>query len=92
MLQYPLFVQQADGAIDLLFAQDGQQMVLPKFNHHFDAFYSPVYMTRIAVPRDANAATVKALNQVLLTTHALYGGYTPPDLTLPAPLQPLWDE
>lgn len=92
MLQDPLFVQQADGAIDLLFAQDGQQMALPKFNHHFDSIYAPAYMTRIAVPRYADAATVKALNQVLLTTHAMYGGYTPPYLTLPAPLQPMWGE
>ncbi|NEQ46358.1 MAG: hypothetical protein F6K00_23570 [Leptolyngbya sp. SIOISBB] len=92
MLQDPLFVQQADGAIDLLFAQEGQHMVLPKFNHHFDSIYSPAYMTRIAVPRQADAATVKALNQVLLTTHAMYGGYTPPYMTLPAPLQPMWGE
>jgi hypothetical protein len=92
MLQDPLFVLQADGAIDLLFAEGGRQQVLPKFNHHFDSIYAPAYMTRIAVPRQADAATVKALNQVLLTTQAMYGGYTPPYLTLPAPLQPTWGD
>lgn len=92
MLQDPLFVQQADGAIDLLFAYDGQQLVLPKFNHHFASIYAPAYMTRIALPRRADAATVKALNQVLLATQAMYGGYTAPEMILPAPLQPAWGE
>lgn len=92
MLQDPLFVQQANGAIDLLFEQDGRQMVLPEFNRHFDSIYSPTYMTRIAVPRDADAAVVKALNRVLLTTHAMYGGYTSAYMTLPSPLQPLLAE
>lgn len=92
LLNNPLFVTRADGAVDLLFSLDGQPVVFPKFSHHFDSVYSPAYMTRIALPREPDTAYVEALNRVILRTHALYGGYTPQPMTLPAPLQALLSE
>ncbi|MEM9769933.1 MAG: hypothetical protein AAF892_18880, partial [Cyanobacteria bacterium P01_D01_bin.71] len=92
LLLDPLFVRRADGAMDLLFELDGHQMILPAFSHHFDSVYAPAYMTRIAVPREPDQDTVTALNQVIRTTHALYGGYTPQPSVLPAPLQSLINE
>ena len=92
LLQNPLFVQRADGAVDLLFEVDGRQITLPEFSRHFESIYAPAYMTRIAVPREPDPATVRALNQVVRRTHALYGGYTPHVMTLPEPLQPLLSE
>ncbi|MGD1861317.1 MAG: hypothetical protein ACFB0E_15280 [Leptolyngbyaceae cyanobacterium] len=92
LLLDPLFVQRADGAVDLLFEFEGRQMILPAFSHHFDSIYAPAYMTRIAIPREPSQDAVRALNQVIRTTHALYGGYTLQPMVLPASLQPLLQE
>ena len=92
LLTDPLFVKRDDGAVDMLFELDGRQMVFPEFSRHFEAIYSPAYLTRIALPREPNQAYVDALNQVIHRTHALYGGYTVEPMVLPAPLQPLQQE
>jgi len=92
LLNDPLFVRRDDGAINLLFEMNGQQMVFPAVSHHFESIYSPAYMTRIALPRETDQVYVDALNQVIRRTHALYGGYTVRPMTLPEPLQALQSE
>ncbi len=89
LLHRPVFTLRGEGAIDLVFEHNGTQVRFPAVNHHFEAVYSPAYMARIALPRTANQPYVDALNQVVRRTHALYGGYTPRDMTLPPPLYPL---
>ncbi|MBD0269116.1 MAG: hypothetical protein ICV77_12585 [Cyanobacteria bacterium Co-bin8] len=44
-------------------------------------------MARINLPPYAGAAYAEALNQVIQRSHALYGGYTPRDMSLPEPLE-----
>lgn len=92
LLNDPLFVKRDDGAVDMLFELNGQQMVFPKISHHFNSIFSPAYLTRIALPREPDQAYVDALNQVIRKTHALYGGYTSRPMVLPEPLQPLQSE
>ena len=92
LLNDPLFVGNQNGAIDLLFELDGEQMVFPEISRHFEAIYSPAYMARIALPQEPSQADIEALNQVIRQTHALYGGYTAKVMSLPHPLQALQRE
>ncbi|MGD1943432.1 MAG: hypothetical protein ACFB0G_19220 [Leptolyngbyaceae cyanobacterium] len=92
LLNDPLFVGNQNGAIDLLFKFDGEQMVFPEISRHFESIYSPAYMARIALPQEPSQADIDALNQVIRQTHALYGGYTAKVMSLPEPLQTLQRE
>jgi hypothetical protein len=92
LLADPLFVKRDDGAVDMLFELDGQQMTFPAISRHFESIYAPVYLTRIALPREPDQAYVDALNQAVRRSHALYGGYTAQPMVFPAPLQPLPQE
>ena len=92
LLTDPVFVGNQNGAIDLLFELDGEQMVFPEISRHFKSIYSPAYMARIALPQAPSQADIDALNQVIRQTHALYGGYTAQTMSLPAPLQSLQRE
>ncbi len=83
----PTFTSGHDGTLDLHFDFEGHRLTLPAVSHHFNHLYSPAYMTRIALPRYGGAVHAAALNQVIQRSHGLYGGYTPPDMTLPEPLQ-----
>ncbi|MGF1461046.1 MAG: hypothetical protein ACFBSG_18710 [Leptolyngbyaceae cyanobacterium] len=92
LLLNPLFVQRADGAVDLLFELEDQQLTFPRISHHFESIYVPAYMTRVALPREPDAAYVSALNQMVRTSHAMYGGFTAMPMTLPSPLQSIPSE
>jgi hypothetical protein len=89
LLGHPEFLPRPDGALDLAFESNGQRLVFPEVSRHFEALYAPAYMTRIALPREPGPDYAAALNQVIGRSHALYGGYLPPDMILPAPLQRL---
>ncbi|MBD2259764.1 hypothetical protein [Pseudanabaena sp. FACHB-2040] len=83
----PEFTTRADGSLDLSFTLEGNRLTIPAFSKHFKAVYSPAYMTRINLPPYAGAAYAEALNQVIQRSHALYGGYTLRDMSLPEPLE-----
>ncbi|NJL46901.1 MAG: hypothetical protein HC929_04580 [Leptolyngbyaceae cyanobacterium SM2_5_2] len=89
LLGNPEFLSRPDGTLDLAFDFKGQRLVFPEVNRHFDALYSPAYMTRIALPREPGPEYAIALNRVIGRSQALYGGYLSPDMTLPEPLQRL---
>ncbi len=89
LLANPEFLPRPDGALDLAFDFNGDRLIFPEVSRHFDALYAPVYLTRIALPREPGPAYAAALNQVIRRSHASYGGYAPPDMLLPAPLQRL---
>ncbi len=89
LLARPEFTARPDGALDLWFDANGDRVVFPEVSRHFEAVYYPIYMTRIALPREPGPAYADALNQAIRRSHALYGGYMPSDMTLPTPLQGL---
>ncbi|MFQ4138810.1 hypothetical protein PGN35_021095 [Nodosilinea sp. PGN35] len=89
LLGNPEFLPRPDGALDLAFDFDGDRLIFPEVSRHFEALYAPAYLTRIALPREPGESYTAALNQVIGRSHALYGGYLPPNMLLPAPLQRL---
>jgi hypothetical protein len=91
LLGNPEFIPRPNGALDLAFDSNGERLVFPEISHHFEAVYVPAYLTRIALPREPGESYAAALNQVIGRSHALYGGYLPPNMMLPAPLQRLPD-
>jgi hypothetical protein len=89
LLGNPEFLPRPDGALDLAFDFDHQRLIFPEVSRHFNALYAPAYMTRIALPREPGPNYAAAVNQVIGRSQALYGGYLPPDMILPEPLQRL---
>lgn len=84
----PEFTATGDGTLSLTF--DGvasDRLTLTHVNRHFTALYSPLLMTRVALPPVAGPVEAGALNRLITQTQATYGGYTPPQLGLPEPLQ-----
>jgi len=94
----PKFILQKDGRLDLTltFEQNGLwklctwdfcRLRIRDINQEFETIFSPMYMARILLPNPASESDAEALNQVIAKSHAIYGGFTPRELSLPGPLQ-----
>lgn len=84
----PEFTVAGDGTLSLTF--DGvasDHLTLTNVNRHFTTLYSPLLMAHVALPPMAGSAEAAALNRLIAQTQAIYGGYTPPQIVLPEPLQ-----
>jgi hypothetical protein len=78
--------------MDMIFEFKDKEYILPCINKHFKSIYSPAYMSRIALPNQADKGFVTALNGLVRKSHSLYGGYTPESMTLPEPIQSIWKD
>ncbi|NER78256.1 MAG: hypothetical protein F6K42_01510 [Leptolyngbya sp. SIO1D8] len=94
----PKFIAREDGRLDLTlkFKRGGLwrfciwdvcRVKLEGINYHFQTVFSPIYMSSIVLPKNANQQDAAALNQVIADSHAIYGGYTPAQLELPDSLR-----